>query len=287
MENERRRIHSSELFGAAAEAFVQRLGDEPFFAWLAFTAPHDPRQAPDEFRRRWDGREPPPPANFLPEHPFDNGELRNRDEKLLGWPRSRDDVSRELADYHACVEAMDARIGRVVAALEAKGRLADTLILFTSDQGLAIGSHGLLGKQNLYEHSTRAPAILAGPGVPAGKRVDALAYLFDLTATVGDLATVAPPEGDEGRSLGPVIRGEKDAVRDSLLLAYKDVQRAFVTPDWKLIAYPQVGRFQLFNLARDADETDDRSNDPAQAGRLAELKARLAAAQKAAGDTGR
>jgi arylsulfatase A-like enzyme len=285
--DERRRLHSSELFGAAAEAFVQRLGDEPFFAWLAFTAPHDPRQAPDEFRRRWDGREPPPPANFLPEHPFDNGELRNRDEKLLGWPRSRDDVSRELADYHACVEAMDARIGRVVAALEAKGRLADTLILFTSDQGLAIGSHGLLGKQNLYEHSTRAPAILAGPGVPAGKRVDALAYLFDLTATVGDLATVAPPEGDEGRSLGPVIRGEKDAVRDSLLLAYKDVQRAFVTPDWKLIAYPQVGRFQLFNLARDADETDDRSNDPAQAGRLAELKARLATAQKAAGDPGR
>jgi len=135
--------------------------------------------------------------------------------------------------------------------------------------------------------SARLQAACFGPGVPAGKRVDALAYLFDLTATVGDLANVTPPEGGEGRSLGPVIRGEKDAVRDSLLLAYKDVQRAFVTPDWKLIAYPQVGRFQLFNLARDADETDDRSDDPAQAGRLAELKARLAAAQKAAGDTGR
>jgi arylsulfatase A-like enzyme len=280
--DERRRMHSSELFGAAAEDFVSRLGEEPFFAWLAFTAPHDPRQAPDEFRRRWNGREPPPPANFLPEHPFDNGELRVRDETLLGWPRTRGDVSGALADYHACVEAMDARIGRVVAALEAKGRLDDTLILFTSDQGLAIGSHGLLGKQNLYEHSTRAPAILAGPGVPAGKRIDALAYLFDLTATVGDLAGVPPPDRSEGKSLVPVMRGEQNVIRESLLLAYKDVQRAFVTPDWKLIDYPQVGRLQLFDLARDAAEIDDRSNDPAQAGRLAELKAGLAAAQQAA-----
>jgi arylsulfatase A-like enzyme len=284
VDNERRRIHSSELFGAAAEGFVSRLGEEPFFAWLAFTAPHDPRQAPDEFRRRWDGREPPPPANFLPEHPFDNGELRVRDEMLLGWPRTRGDVSGSLADYHACVEAMDARIGRVVAALEAKGRLDDTLILFTSDQGLAIGSHGLLGKQNLYEHSTRAPAILAGSGVPAGQRIDALAYLFDLTATVGDLAGVPPPDRSEGKSLVPVMRGEKAMIRESLLLAYKDVQRAFVTPDWKIIDYPQVGRFQLFDVARDADEIDDRSNDPAQAERLAELKAGLAAAQKAVAD---
>jgi arylsulfatase A-like enzyme len=284
VENERRRIHSSELFGAAAENFINRLGDDPFFAWLAFTAPHDPRQAPDEFRRRWDGREPPPPANFLPEHPFDNGELRIRDETLLGWPRTRTDISRELADYHACVEAMDVQIGRVVAALEAKGRLDDTLILFTSDQGLAIGSHGLLGKQNLYEHSVRSPAILAGPGVPAGKRVDALAYLFDLTATVGDLAAVAPPERNEGKSLMPVVRGEAAGIRDSLLLAYKDVQRALVTPDWKLIDYPQAGRFQLFDVAHDPDEIDDRASDPAQAARLAELKAKLAAARKAAND---
>ena len=284
VENERRRIHSSELFGGAAENFINRLGDEPFFAWLAFTAPHDPRQAPDEFRRRWEGREPPPPANFLPEHPFDNGDLRVRDETLLGWPRTRTDISRELADYHACVEAMDVQIGRVVAALEAKSRLDDTLILFTSDQGLAIGSHGLLGKQNLYEHSMRSPAILAGPGVPAGQRVDALAYLFDLTATVGDLAAVAPPERNEGKSLMPVIRGETAGIRDSLLLAYKDVQRALVTPDWKLIDYPQAGRFQLFDVARDPDEIDDRATDPAQAARLAELKAKLAAARKAAND---
>lgn len=281
---ERREIHSSELFGAAAERFVERLGDEPFFAWLSFTAPHDPRQAPEEFRRRWEGREPSPPANFLPEHPFDNGELRIRDEKLLGWPRTRADVARSLADYYACVEAMDARIGRVLAALEAKGRLADTIVLFTSDHGLALGSHGLLGKQNLYEHSMRSPAILAGPGVPAGGRVAALAYLFDLMATVGDLARVAPPAGNEGRSLMAVMRGERPAVRDTLLLAYRDVQRALVTSDWKLITYPRVERTQLFALSADPLEVHDLGAAPGEGPRLASLRERLAVAQREAHD---
>jgi len=275
--------HSSERFGAAAERFVERLGDEPFFCWLSFTAPHDPRQAPDAFRRPWDGREPPPPANFLPEHPFDNGELSIRDEKLLGRPRSRADVSRALADYYACVEAMDARIGRVLAALEAKGRLADTIVLFTSDHGLALGSHGLLGKQNLYEHSMRSPAIIAGPGVPGGRRSAALAYLFDLTATVGDLAGVDPPAGSEGRSLAAALRGDAGP-RDALLLAYRDVQRAIVTPDWKLIDYPRANREQLFDVGTDPAETRDHVADAAQAARRDALRERLGTLEREAGD---
>jgi len=277
-------LHSSELFGNAAEAFVQSLGDEPFFAWVAFTAPHDPRQPPEGFRERLSGREPPPPENFLPEHPFDNGELKVRDEKLLGWPRTRERISAELAGYYACIEGMDAQIGRVIAALEAKGRLDDTIILFTSDHGLALGSHGLLGKQNLYEHSMRPPAVIAGPGVPAGKRVDALCYLHDLTATVGDLAGVPAPEKSEGRSLEPVLLERQPGIRDTLLLAYRNVQRALVTPEWKLIAYPAAHKIQLFDLKDDPDERMDRAEEPAEAGRRADLEARLEAAQQASGD---
>jgi len=276
--DERHTIHSSELFGRAAERFAERLGDEPFFALVSFTAPHDPRQAPDAFRARWQGREPPLPTNFLPEHPFDNGELQIRDELLLPRPRIRADIAHALADYYACVETMDDRIGRILSVLEAKGRLSDTIVLFTSDHGLALGSHGLLGKQNLYEHSMRSPAILAGPGVPAGSRVGALAYLFDLTATVGDLCGVAPPEGNEGRSLAAVMRGHEQDVRESLLLAYKDVQRALVTDGWKLIDYPQAGRVQLFDLAADAAEQHDRSGVAEEAQRLAALRDQLAAA---------
>ena len=276
--------HSSELFGGAAAEFVDTLGDEPFFAWLAFTAPHDPRQAPADYRRRFAGTEPPPPDNFLPQHPFDNGELRVRDEKLLGWPRSAAQVSGELADYYACIEALDAQVGRVLAALAAKGRLADTIIVFTSDHGLALGSHGLLGKQNLYEHSMRVPAVVAGPGVPAGRRVDALCYLFDLRATVGELAGVSPPAGTEGRSLVPVVRGDARAGREELLLAYRDVQRALVTPRWKLIDYPRLGRRQLFDLDADPEECRDLWEDGEHAELRTTMMDGLRKAERAAGD---
>jgi arylsulfatase A-like enzyme len=276
--------HSSELFGSTAAEFVRSVGDEPFFAWVAFTAPHDPRQAPPEYRRRFDGAEPPPPVNFLPQHPFDNGELRVRDEKLLGWPRTTAQVSGELADYYACIEALDAQVGRLLAALEARGRLADTIVVFTSDHGLALGSHGLLGKQNLYEHSMRVPAVVAGPGVPAGRRVDALCYLFDLMATVGDLAGTPPPAGNEGRSLGPVLRGETRAVRDELLLAYRDVQRALVRPPWKLIDYPRAGRRQLFDLDADPQECHDLWADAAYSETGRTMQDGLGEAERAAGD---
>ena len=277
-------LHASELFGNAALDFIGGLTDEPFFAWVAFTAPHDPRQAPAAFRRRYDGAAPPPPQNFLPRHPFDNGDLKVRDEKLLGWPRTAAEVSGELADYYACIEALDAQVGRVLAALEAKGRLADTIVVFTSDHGLALGSHGLLGKQNLYEHSMRVPAVMAGPGVPAGRRVDALCYLFDLMTTIGELAGVNSPQGSEGRSLVPVLDGRADAVRDELLLAYRDVQRAVVTLGWKLIEYPRVARRQLFDLGADPDESHDLSADTGQARRLEQLQSSLAEAARAAGD---
>jgi arylsulfatase A len=276
--------HSSEVFGSAAERFVNTLGDEPFFAWVAFTAPHDPRQPAPGFRERLAGREPLLPANYLPEHPFDNGELDVRDEKLLPRPRPREQVVEELAAYYAMIEGVDAQVGRVLAALEARGRLDDTIVLFTSDHGLALGSHGLLGKQNLYEHSMRSPAILAGPGVPEGRRIDALAYLFDLTATVGELAGVFPPTGNEGKSLLPVCRGERKSIRDALLLAYRDVQRAVITPAWKLIAYPKVGRTQVFHLAEDPDERHDLAADPAVADRRAALERELLTAETSAGD---
>jgi len=277
-------VHSAQVVGDAAVAFLEEVGEEPFFAWVAFTLPHDPRQAPPAFRERYRGREPPPPANWLPEHPFDNGELGVRDELLLPRPLTAAALSAEIADADACVDALDAEVGRMTAVLERRGRLDDTLVLFVSDQGLALGSHGLLGKQNLYEHSMRAPAILAGPGVPAGRREGALCLLPDVVATAGELAGVPAPAGSEARSLLPVLRGERSAVRDGLLLAYRDLQRAIVTPDWKLIRYPAAGREQLFDLRADPLEMRDLAADPAEAGRKEALAARLDALAADCGD---
>ncbi len=178
--------HSVEKFADAAVEFLKgQSGKAPFLCYVAFNAPHDPRQAPASYHERHATNPPPLPANYLPEHPFDNGELVIRDERLAPWPRSPEVVRQHLADYYASIEYLDAQIGRILDALDSSGQTSNTLIVFTSDHGLAIGSHGLFGKQNLYDHSMHSPLILAGPGVPRDKKLDALCYLLDIFPTLG------------------------------------------------------------------------------------------------------
>jgi arylsulfatase A-like enzyme len=252
---------SSVLFADAAIEFLQSLDGEPerpFFAYVSFTAPHDPRQPPLEFRQPYYEDPPPLPANFLPQHPFHNGWMTGRDEGLAPWPRTEKVVRDQLAEYYGLITHMDVQIGRVLAALEASGRADDTLVVFTADHGLALGSHGLLGKQSVYEHSMGAPLIVAGPGVPRGES-DALTYLYDLMPTLLDQAGVEVPAGVEGRSLVPVWEGRSERVRDSIYLTYENKMRAVSDGRWKLIRYPLIDHEQLFDLEADPDEIVDLS----------------------------
>jgi len=278
--------HSAKVDADAAIEFIKsRDGDRPFLCYVAFNVPHDPRVSPPEYRSRYKDSDIPLPANYLPEHPFKNGEMVNRDERLAPWPRTPEVVRRHLADYYAAIEHLDAQVGRILDALRDSGRLDNTLIAYAGDHGLAIGSHGLFGKQNLYEHSMRSPVILAGPGIPADKRVDALTYLFDLFPTLGDLAGVDGPEGSEGLSLVPVFQGRESTRRDVLFTAYAKVQRAVRDDRWKLIVYPKINKVQLFDLKNDPDELRDLSADPARAGEVARLTALLREQQAKAGDS--
>jgi arylsulfatase A-like enzyme len=263
---------------------AERPKDKPFFLYLAFGNPHDPRVAAEAYRKQYDPAAIPLPKNFLPLHPFDNGELSVRDEKLAPWPRTEADVKKHLHDYYATITALDGHIGRVLATLKDQGLTDNTLIVFSADHGLAMGSHGLFGKQSLYEHSMKAPLVFAGPGIRAGTS-DAACYLHDVFPTVVDLGGGSVPPGIDGRSLGPVIRNEKDSIRDAIFLAYRNVQRALRVGEWKLIRYPQVNVTQLFNLASDPDETKDLAPDPAHAGRVKSLLERMAQEQKRLGDT--
>ncbi|MFO1078672.1 MAG: sulfatase-like hydrolase/transferase [Planctomycetota bacterium] len=281
--------HSSELFADAAIAFLRDRAaapaDEPFFAYVAFTAPHDPRDPPPgALQQVLAGPRPPLPANFRGQHGLDLGPqtMTVRDENLLGWPRDPALVQRQLCEYYALVRDLDAQIGRVLQAL-ADGGLADrTLVVFAADHGLALGSHGLLGKQSLYEHSMGAPVILAGPGVPAGVRRPGLAYLLDLMPTMAHAAGAPLPDGIDGVDLGPLVRGE-GAGREALLTLYCDAQRALRLGDDKLIRLPQIDRTLWFDLATDPDELHDLAGDPARAAArlvLEEAAARRAAARR-------
>jgi arylsulfatase A-like enzyme len=264
---------------AAVTFLKEQKGDRPFFVYFAPSMPHDPRTAEPEYHKLYDPANLTLSKNFLPRHPFDNGELQVRDEKLAAIPRDPAEMRQHLADYYACISSLDYHIGRILDTIKSKGQLDNTLIIFTSDQGLAVGGrHGLMGKQNLYEH-VKPPLLVAGPGVPKGKS-DALVYLFDLPPTLCEYAGLPIPKAWEGSSLLPVMTSGKKAVRDTLFAAYRNVQRMVRDERWKLIWYPKVSRFQLFDLSHDPDELHDLSDQPEYANRLSTMKKLLAKQQE-------
>jgi arylsulfatase A-like enzyme len=271
---------SSELFADAAVDFLdhQKSAEKPFFCYLAFTSPHDPRTPPAPYKTMYDPKSMPLPANFLPEHPFDNGELRIRDEMLAPFPRTPDDTRKQLCDYYGMVSSQDAQVGRILAALEATGQADNTIIVYTGDHGLAIGSHGLFGKQNVYEHSARIPMILTGPGIPHAERSDALAYGFDIFPTLCQLLQIRPPETIEGKSLGSILSGRESRVRESSFHTYihrgKGTQHAVNDTRWKHIRYDVKDQTheQLFDLKNDPQEIHDLSKDPAAAAELPRMQ---------------
>ncbi len=278
---------SSELFAEATIDFLRRHADgdprKPFFAYVSFTAPHDPRTPPAEFAGMYDASKLPLPPNYLPTHPFDNGEMKIRDERLAPWPRTPEIVRAHLAAYYGMISHMDAQIGRILDVLEETGERDNTIIVFTSDHGLAVGSHGLLGKQNVYEHSMGTPLIIGGPGLPRRQKTDAFAYLFDLYPTLCELTDIDVPDSVEGTSLVGILRGTEQQVRDRVFTAYK-VQRAIRTERWKLIRYTHSGKTQLFDLAVDGFERNNLADEPEQQERVARLLQLLAAEQRRLGD---
>lgn len=283
--------HSSEVFADAAVGFLDAYaasGDErPFACYVAFTAPHDPRDAPTDFLDRWRASPPPLPPNFRGQHGFNIAPdvMRIRDESLSGWPRDPITIQTQLAEYYALIEHLDGQVGRILDRLDALGLADDTIVVYAADHGLALGSHGLLGKQSLYEHSMGTPVLLAGPGVPRG-RSDALVYLFDLFPTLCGLAGgVDVPDGVEGIDLGPVLRGEQPRVRNSLFTLYRDSQRAVRDDRFKLIRLTRTGKTMLFDLDRDPHELHDLAGDPSSAPRIADLLEEMRRWQEAVGDS--
>lgn len=276
---------SSALFADAAVEFLRNYRDEqPFFAYVAFTAPHDPRNPPPRYRRMYYRQPPPLPPNFAPQHPFDNGHMTGRDESLAPWPRTELMVREQLAEYYGLITHLDRQVGRILRELASGPHAEDTVVVYTADHGLAVGSHGLLGKQNLYEHSMGAPLVFRGPGIPAGGESNAFCYLLDIFPTLCSLLGVQPPEGLDGRDLAPVWRGEPAAVRDSVFTAFRDLMRAVRDERWKLIRYPKIDHVQLFDLAADPHETKNLASDPAHAERIEALTAAMRAWQRRVGD---
>lgn len=265
----------SATMADAAIALLRSPSDRPFFLHVNFTAPHDPLLIPPGWERKYDPAMIPLPASFRPEHGFDHGNGAGRDERLFGHPRTADEVRRELAAYYAVISHMDQQLGRILAALAETGQADRTLVIFAGDQGLAIGSHGLRGKQNMYEHTIGTPLVLRGPGIPRGRRSAAQCYLRDLFPTVCEMVGAPVPASVEGKSLLPVLRGTAEQVYSCVYGYFGDVQRMIRTERYKLIHYPQLNRDQLFDLAQDPHELADLAGRAEYAQRRNELRLEL------------
>lgn len=270
--------HSSELFAEAAMDYLNGYdSDDPFFMYLAFMAPHDPRTMPQEFLDLYDPEKIKLPENFMGGHPFDNGDLKVRDEVLASFPRDPHDTKRHIAEYYAMVTHLDAQMGRVLDTLEKTGKADNTIVVFAGDNGLAVGQHGLFGKQNMYEHSVRVPMVMRGKGVPQGERRDAYAYVLDIFPTLCDLIGVDIPDTVEGESLVSAMNDADNRVRDTIFSAYRQYQRMVKDDRFKLIEYVVDGRrmTQLFDLQNDPLELDNLADDDAHAETLLKLRSAL------------
>lgn len=271
-------VHSSALIANAAIDFLResKASTNPFFMYVGFNAPHDPRQSPREFLELYPAQKLKLPPNFLSQHPFaiETG-WKGRDEILAPYPRTPEAARLHLQEYYAIITHMDAQIGRVLDALDASGKTENTIVVFTSDQGLALGQHGLMGKQNLYDHSLRVPFVMAGPGIPKRKRNDALFNMQSLFATTCEMARIPTPATVQFPSIVPLITGEKRQMNEALYAAFLNRQRAVRTMEWKLIRTPPAGEVQLFNVKRDPWETKNLAADAKHANTLALLDEKL------------
>lgn len=172
-------------------------------------------------------------------------------------------MRRHLAEYYGMITHLDHEIGRVIDKLKEIGELENTLIVFTGDNGLALGCHGLMGKQNLYDHSVRIPLVLRGPGIPAGESRDQFVYLLDLFPTLCELNDLEVPDSVEGISFAPILADPSAETRSSLYFAYNELIRSVKDKRYKLIEYrTTVHKTQLFDLQEDPDELHDLSDLP-------------------------
>ncbi len=258
-----------------ADIAIQYLKDnqqsqEPLFVYVGFNAPHDPRQAPKEFVDMYDPDAIALPQSYMTEHPlmremgmyYANGDLV-RDEALAPFPRTEYSVRRNIQEYYAIITHMDVQIGRLLDELQKSPRYANTLIVFAADNGLGVGKHGLIGKQNMYDHSLKVPLVFAGPNIPKGESREQLVYLQDLVPTIYELLDVQAPESAQFKSLLPSIKSPSVEHRSTIYSAYIDYQRMVRQGDFKLFFIPNAKQVYLFNLKDDPNELNNLYGDPA------------------------
>ncbi|MCA9144711.1 MAG: sulfatase-like hydrolase/transferase [Planctomycetales bacterium] len=282
--------HWSEVVKDDAVGYLETAAksDNPFFMYIAFNAPHDPRQSPQEYVDRYPLSKIKVPGDFMPEYPFKDeigcGKSL-RDEKLAPFPRTEYSVKVNRQEYYAIITHMDHQIGLILDALKKTGQEDNTYIFFTADHGLSCGHHGLLGKQNMFDHSMRVPLMVVGKGVEAGAKIDTPVYLQDIMPTTLELAGSSIPDHVKFKSLLPVLSKQKNQQYDAIYGAYTATQRMITDDGFKLTLYPKVPKMLLFDMQNDPSEQNDLSEVAVNQTRIKAMFKKLQSLQVETGDT--
>lgn len=282
--------HWSEVVKDDALGFIEEASaqEAPFFLYLAFNAPHDPRQAPQPYVDLYPVERIPVPESFLPEYPWKDSignSATLRDESLAPYPRTEYAVKKHRQEYYAIITHLDEQVGQILDALEASGEWDNTYVFFTSDHGLSVGNHGLIGKQSLFDHSIRVPFVVTGPTIPSGKQLDQDVYVQDVMATSLELAGIEKPPYVAFNSVIDLANGTTNQSRyPAIYGAYMDHQRMIRKDGYKLIVYPRIDKILLFDLENDPHEMNDLAEQPVQAERVKSLFRDLIDLQKTMGD---
>ena len=265
------KYHPDVFVGSMAEWFVeQREADNPFFLQIGFPGPHPPYDPPERLLKRYDDVDFPLPevteeelANQPPPHAAYRQEMISCNHDAVKWhdrPTS-EQLLRLRRHYAANVTLIDEQVGRVLEALEHKGYLDNSVVLFMSDHGDCLGDHGHIQKWTMYDAITRTPALIRAPEhLSAGTRVNELLQQMDLAPMLFELAGIEPPKGSAVSAL-PVARGERPG-RDVVFAEHpadgllKEVNFVTMvrTRDWKLVHYLDQPWGELYDLQNDPGE---------------------------------
>ena len=275
--------HSSELLTDAAIELLKKNadGDKPFFMYLAYLAPHDPRTMPDKFREMYDAEKITLPPNFQQKIDTNYPLMVHRDEHLASYPRNEEEIKKHIAEYYAMITHLDNEIGRLLDALEETGKQDNTIIVFCADNGLAVGQHGWMGKEDIYEHGVRIPLIMAGPQIKENSRNNAYVYLYDVYPTLCEIAGIDIPASVEGKSFKSLLDNEQDEVfRDELYLIFDNFVRGIKDDRYKLIEYrngdEETDKWTfLYDLQNDKWETNNLAKDENQRERIIAMREKI------------
>jgi arylsulfatase A-like enzyme len=283
-------MHPDNFVANLAKLWLERYPrtNEPFFLQVGFPGPHPPYDPTDEFRELFEGRDVPLPHDTpedLAAQPRALKTLRrdhldnDRDGIVFLEHPDRAQQERQRRYYLANIALIDAQIGELMDALEARGVLDNTVIVFTSDHGDCLGDHGLSQKWNMYEPSVHVPAIVWGPGIAAGQQISGLIEHMDLGPTVLELAGLEPPAWMQARSAAPALRGEAWTGREhafseharDLILTGTELMTMVRDEHFKLVEFIDSDEGQLFDLRHDPAEEHSLWDDPEYAADKARL----------------